>query len=435
MSGEGDLDVYLQSGCRDDFKQALIDSGFFRAIPNGSRRYSGVDNYIGYCTESESFGHVHIHYELVVGPDYAKSILLRPEDIFREPTIAYSDEYESCHVISSGDELRLALFRWLLKVRVKDFFATTKKLTDLIDEIIFLERKCCDSEDKKSTSTTFMKDPIGRVTLQQFLSVFKAQEFENKINLPYWIILKFKELCGRAYNKVITKANLFGSHMNLEYGHGKIIAFVGCDGSGKSTLLSETSKSIGSRINTSELHFGKPGFVLLYFARYLASLSRITVWERLQNLIFGISVLSLACARGLCFKKAEKYAKKGRLVFLDRLFVSDLGLDGGRDLKTVESSLGPDNLIVRLAKKIYDSVGTPNLLFVINAPMKTILDRRPEDDECELIYKKQLVDEYILRVNQSAVSCGHVRIVNNSKDLSMTKNSLIVEILRCVRGN
>lgn len=435
MNGEGDLDVYLQFGCRDDFKKALIDSGFFKVIPNASRRYSEVDNYIGYCADSGAFGHIHIHYQMVVGPDYAKSLLLRPGDVFKESTTAYSDQYESCHVISSRDELRLAIFRWLLKVRCKDFFTATKKLSDLIDEIQFLERQVCDDQFSKSIRENFRKASNRRVTLQQFLSVFKIQDMEVKIHLRLWLILKIKELCGRIYNKVVTQAGLFGPHMNLECGHGKIIAFVGCDGSGKSSLLSETSKTIGSRINTTELHFGKPGFFLLFFARYFTSLSKFVSSRKLQELIFGISVLILACARRLCFKKAEKQALKGKIVFLDRLFVRELGLDGGRDLKLVESSLGSNNLIFRFCRKMYNSIGNPSLLFVINAPIKTILERRAEDDEGELLYKKRLVDEYIMRVKQSNFSGSHVRIINNSNDFGFTKNGLIVDVVRCVRGN
>lgn len=438
LSGVGDLDVYTSVRNRDVLRKLLLQCGFREAFPSPVRIYNDVDNFIGACSDSGNFAHLHIHYRVLVGPDYAKKIILPHSTVFSNKTLTPNSMYPSFQLIAPSDEMRLSEQRLLLKIRLKDFFRATKKLESLVAEMTKISKNhgiSCNAYAQHICDGVRYKK---RVAVYDFFNLIRNPNSFWSVSFHKWIWLKIIEVAGRIANRYIDLLKPLDKRMDLRTSEGVVIAFVGCDGAGKSGLMESASRYIGQRINVRTFHFGKPSNFFGYASRKIAVVfSKISSGEspdgKINKIIFGTRALLVAIGRYLVSQKAKANAMKGKVVFVDRYYLEEIGLDGGRDLELLELNFGIKSYLYRLVASFYSKMPDPNLLIVVHAPLDDIVKRRPSDSLEGLQYKVAKINTFLDTISdqhpERKANINMVSIKNDSlfKDSADLVNSSVVK--------
>ena len=124
---------------------------------------------------------------------------------------------------------------------------------------------------------------------------------------------------------------------------------------------------------------------------------------------------------------------KGKVVFVDRYYLQQIGLDGGRDLELLELNFGLKSLIYRWVAYLYSSIPDPDLLIVVHAPLGDIIKRRPADSLHDLQSKISRINSFLDTINaehsKRKTNINMVSIKNDSlfKDSADLVNSSVAK--------
>src|SRR4029079_2495073 len=76
LAGRTDLDLLVDRADAARFTATVREAGFKPFISHSSRRFIGVEDWLGHDTESGRLVHLHVYYRLVLGEDHVKNHVL-----------------------------------------------------------------------------------------------------------------------------------------------------------------------------------------------------------------------------------------------------------------------------------------------------------------------------------------------------------------------
>ncbi len=116
LAGRTDLDLLVDRAHAAQFTAAVRDVGFKPFISHGSRRFIGVEDWLGHDPESGRLVHLHVYYRLVLGEDHVKNHVLPIEAaVLDDVVMRYGVK-----VPVPATELTILIIRALLKYRRTD---------------------------------------------------------------------------------------------------------------------------------------------------------------------------------------------------------------------------------------------------------------------------------------------------------------------------
>ena len=124
LNGETDLDLLVSQKDAQQFRKITFEHGFKQMISSPEKQFPGLEDYLGFDPESGRLIHLHIHYRLIIGKQYAKNYHLPLEECL----LASHQVVGGVKTSSVEWELAFLIVRALLKIKDRKFFLTTNRL-------------------------------------------------------------------------------------------------------------------------------------------------------------------------------------------------------------------------------------------------------------------------------------------------------------------
>jgi thymidylate kinase len=265
MSGEQDLDLFVDPKSLPKATMILMELGFKSAVARWGPNTPGIFHYFGLDLQNGKIIHVHLFRSILTGESFVKGHLFPFEGMLLENRsnigeikvaakaaelvvfvlrtfIKYGSLLDLLHLLGKSGALRKEL-RWL---QADDDMAASilllKKYCPVVDERLF--RQCILMLERESSLAARM---ILARKVRRRLRVY-AKYTPLRRFLAYVPVLWVKgqrRFTGNRKNKVLQSG-------------GATIAFVGADATGKSTLVNETGRWLGKIFAVRTVHVGKP---------------------------------------------------------------------------------------------------------------------------------------------------------------------------------
>jgi PST family polysaccharide transporter len=187
-----------------------------------------------------------------------------------------------------------------------------------------------------------------------------------------------------------------GSPKQLPSG-GAVIAIVGPDASGKSTMVAEAAAWLGKVFRVRTAHLGKPPStwltllpnLLVRLLRVVAPALRTSRKEAAgeepkaggQGLLYRLRAVMLAWDRRALALRLARKAARGWVVVCDRYPSAVVGAPDGARLKAPEDDPGQGWLrrwLARLENRLYRTIADPAVVVRLSAPLAVAIDRNKE---------------------------------------------------------
>jgi len=394
LQAEGDLDLLINRQDKGKFDEIVLLHGFKKANSRWERQFPGMEDYIGWDEEMDVLVHLHVHYQLVLGATYAKSIHLPIEQ-------KYLENIQKLGVVKVPDkrnELLVFLFRHVLKARIYDFLINRKIKNRTIEELDYLQSDLSLQDltpliDSIGMNTAILEGMIKSLRDRHPLGVLimkRKLQKAMKDRLRFSIIFQIgRPVMARLQYRFESLFQL-GSQGKRPSAGGFSIAVIGCDGAGKSTLVDELVSWLSQSYAVLDLHFGKPDQTLIsYIVLRVAHRVDIvlkdhhgSIAKTTKDFAAGMQQLFLAKDRYRALEKMRRAVGQGKVVVVDRY--PHKAIKQMESMSHIEHFKDSDNTLLRsLAKKTasyYSSFDMVGLLLVLKVSPEVSLSRRPEDD-------------------------------------------------------
>jgi thymidylate kinase len=417
LAGRTDLDLLVDRAHAAPFTAAVRGAGFKPFVSHPSRRYVGVEDWLGHDADSGRLVHLHVYYRLVLGEDHVKNHVLPIEG-------AVLDEAVTRHglkVPAPAVELTILIVRALLKYRRTDAAKDMLRLgrrgglpPSLRAEVADLARRVSASELRATAHrllpavapeifTDFLEvigtNPRDARALLRLRGAARRQlrPFER---LPWRTALAMSAAARlqrapglRWILRPRSKADL---RRKSSAAGGLTVAIVGADGAGKSTVTDEVVKWVGWRLSLRVAYLGtaRPAprtaaaQALSRAARRAAGRWRFPgpgsgALSALANLVTALRYVAEARDRADRVREGRRLAANGTLVLFDRFPLEWVRLqarpvDGPRI-----AELGPATergvlgALRRREERLYAGIGAPDLVVLLAIPPDVALARKP----------------------------------------------------------
>ena len=341
-SGEGDIDLLVDSVDGDRFVSILCRVGFKQAMPPVERQIPGTSHYYGLDSEVDKFIHLHVHHQIIFGHHATMTYHLplerpllassRPGKFFRTP----------------APEFELILFVISAIVRYSIYAATIRK-----------ERAWSLAERQNLEYLNSLADAAKtRQALERYLPLVEPTFFESCLRslqrqCSHWTRLKLKWQLHSRLKAHLRRAQFIDFLLRLKYwvinricrrvrrgsrnyltSGGKLIALVGGDGAGKSTAVTALYEWLSRSFCTTTIHLGKPSpsvctivvaiarRVALLFGKLFDLVRPLSTANRrrftLHDYLLLLRSVCIARDRYCLYKRARRLATNGTLVICDR---------------------------------------------------------------------------------------------------------------------
>lgn len=422
LAGEGDLDLLVDRRDKSKFDFLILKLGFKRANSRWERQFPGMEDYAGWDEKLDLIVHLHVHYQLVLGATYAKSIHLPIERKYLEDTYMYGE----IRIPEKKNELLVFLFRHILKARLYDFLINRKIKKRVIEELDYLQSDVPIGEVKPLLKMVGLKEalfeemvwclrkrsPLGVLYVKRKLQWAMCDRQRFSYGFSIWrpifarIQIRLDSLLGK------------NGQGKMPSSGGFVISVVGSDGAGKSSLVSALKSWLGQFFSVSLFHMGKPpqsmsSFVLLRLASRVLAMD--FEWMRAggfcRDFTMSIQQLLLAKDRYASMRKIRRLVGQGRIVITDRYPLPELTtMESMSSIVHLQQS--NHSLIRSLARRAatyYESYDEPGLMLVLKVSEGAAATRRPNDDIESL---KKRIDEVNLIPEKS-----NCYMIETDKDL------------------
>ncbi len=405
LAGRTDLDLLVDPEYERPFKLILGGLGIKPLLAPVSKRYPGLEHYLGFDPQTGRLFHLHVHFALVLGEQFVKNYTLPLEKHFLHSS------RPCCGVEVPAPELELIVLvlRALLKYRDRDGIKDILGIRSpgipehILDEITWLlEGTSIEQVEaalptlpldiRPKTVTAFLEtvrgDPRdGRRLLRLRSQVRRAlRPYQRRSRLIS--TLKYFQVLAQ---KIFIQRARPDKQMSLP-GRGLTVALVGVDGAGKSTLAGELSRWLRWKLDAPLHYLGSKqpsvwtnwSYILFRAMRRghreaSAILSEDNLIAKtllgLRQTFLALHHLSVGHDRVGRYRRGVREAGRGSVVVFDRFpFASPLDgpeiqmMDGGRLVEWM----------AKVEQRLYRRFEPVDLLVVLEASPEVSLRRKPD---------------------------------------------------------
>ncbi len=413
MSGEQDLDFFVDRKSLPKATTILMELGFKAAVVRWGSNTPGIFHYYGFDPQNGKIFHVHLFSSILTGESFVKGHLFPFERMLLENRsnigeikiaakpaelvvfvlrtfIKYGSLLDVLRLRRKSGELRREL-RWLQAENdIAASVALLKKYCPVIDGPLF--RQCVLMLDRESSLAARLI--LARKVRRRLRVYAKYTSFKRLLAYVPVLWVKVRRRFARdRKNKVLQSG-------------GAIIAFVAVDAAGKSTLVFETGRWLGKVFAVRTVHVGKPPSswrtapvnLALRLARRLFPQIRHRRHETPsgsthpggsqlgaeESLLLNnaISAVTLAWDRRNLTIKARRWATHGEIVICDRYPSEIIGAMDSPRLREQSTAGGTKaalyNWLVRVEQRLYQQIPPPDIVLRLGVSLETAQQRSRE---------------------------------------------------------
>lgn len=404
LAGETDLDLLVAEEDRERFARILARFDFKPVCSPPEKRYPGLEDFLGFDTETGGLVHLHVHHALVLGRQLVKNHRLPIES-------ALLTDVRTLHgvrVPSAELEMLLLVIRANMKLPLLQLLRYWHHPgVELLPKAIVREfRFLADDWDESRFSSVVQGSglPLSDAMLRAFVSGILTQSITTR-DLQRTRALIFRSLrrFRRGHPLLAGMRGVRGEFLRwrpirqlaprkktLPDG-GPVIALVGADGSGKTTLSGDLCAWLSWKLLARPVYFGIPKQAVRYrVLRWLAARLRSPRLSapgrplaahvvRLEQRLRAAQWLFVARRRLAAYQRARRLAERGAVVVADRFPVPEFRampepMDGPR----IRGELGAaQQRCAAREEALYDRIGRPSRAFVLRTSLETLRARKP----------------------------------------------------------
>ena len=418
LAGGTDLDLLVDRADAARFTATVRDAGFKPFISHSSRRYVGVEDWLGHDAGSGRLVHLHVYYRLILGEDYVKNHVLPIERLVL-------DEAAMLHgvlVPAPATELTILIIRALLKYRRTDGAKDALRLgrrggipPNLRAEVADLASRVTD--DELRTTAQRLVPSMSPDIFTEFVEVLRANHRDASALLRLraatrGALRSFERLPARTaavisvgsrlqraplLRRVLRPRTKSDLRRKSPAAGGLTVALVGPDGAGKTTVIDQVVKWLGWRLSLRVSYLGtaRPSTSTAAFQ----SLGRVArrapnalrpfigpaaagILARWASLVIALRYLAEARDRDRRAREGRRMAMNGALVVFDRypldwVRLATRPVDGPRIAELGDAS--GRGLLARLRRReeaIYARIPPPDLGILLTVDPETALARK-----------------------------------------------------------
>jgi len=438
LMGETDLDLLVDRKHSREFRQILLEHDVKPVLAAPGRRYSGLEDYLGFDRSSGKLFHLHVHYRLVLGEQFVKNYHLRIENQILDSVNLVS----GVKVPTPEIELIILCTRALLKFRdrdvIKDVFSIRSPgiPAHIRKELEYLsDQTTIEAVDQVLSADLNI---LPRETILEFISIIQVNArngrglFRLRKNLRNFLrsyqrysrekatYIYFKELWRRRNSFHPNK-----TQGRMTFANGGIsLALIGVDGAGKTTLHQQLIAWLSWKMDIRGFYLGskKPSKIsdLLYlvfrmFRRSQRDLSGrfgkdslIVQWlGSIKNNLLIAHYVSIGNDRYTRYLMATSSANNGSCVVYDRFPLEQISEEP--DFRLMDGPLSPavrenppgylGRTLISKELDYYQNMLLPDYLLVLDVDPEISIQRKPDHNREILSSKNRAIKDLLNNIN------------------------------------
>lgn len=437
VMGLTDIDILVDRSQSREFKEILYQCDYKPFISHPNRQFPAIEDYLGFDQDTGCLIHLHIHYRLVLGEQYAKNYYL-PLD---KPFLQHTYLHLGIKIPVPELEIMVLILRTLLKYRDRDVLtdmlnqgntggipaATLSELRYLLEQTSI--EKIVHARDTyahfipasliiKFLSAIQHSPRAGwtlyglRYAARRALMPYQRYSRMRARSMYYRVLLTRQWPFDRIFRRVLTGR---GKH-KIPVSGGLTIAFVGADGAGKSTIIKHIVKWLAWRMNVRAYYMGSSQPSLATRALKAGSYQAQRVHAGCRRIFGETNVVAQAAATPSRFLKNLRYVADGRdrygrflmgrrqaaqgsIIIYDRyplktVRIANHTADGPRIAASCNGSLGPiARTLAHAEENMYEKIQPAEHVFVLDVSPDVSQARKPEHKRVSIEAKAQAIKQ------------------------------------------
>jgi thymidylate kinase len=436
LAGRTDLDLLVDRADAGRFTVAIRDAGFKPFISHPSRRFVGVEDWLGHDAESGRLVHLHVYYRLILGEDHVKNHVLPIERQVLDDAIPRL----GVRVPAPATELTILVIRALLKYRRTDAAKDALRLgrrggipPALREEVADLAGQV--SPDELRAAAARLVPAMPPEIFPEFVETLRANHRDARTLLRLRAATRaalrpFERLPARTalaislgarlqraplLRSVLRPRSKADQRRKSSAVGGLTVAIIGPDGSGKSTVIDEIVRWLGWRLSLRVSYLGtarpsRPTAAVQFTSRLARRVSgRLPTLAGIANLVTAVRYLAEARDRAGRVREGRRLAANGALVLFDRyplewVRLANRPVDGPRVAELGDGAQrGLLDGLRRREEAIYARIPPPDLVILLTVDPATALARKPSVKPETISAKAQAVVEAASRASADGV--------------------------------
>jgi thymidylate kinase len=398
LSGLTDIDILVHPQDAHAYQRIIHACGFKLTVSRRGVGHPGVFHALAWDRESGRWLDLHTYHQVVSGDSLVKSFRFPVE----EEILANTASLHDVRVPAPSAELVLFLLRILLKHtslieirKVNSYYGPVRK------ELSWLLERSDVDEAAALYGEWF---PASRIPFQQIIDCVAKGSLTSRVAMGMrlgWALRNQRRIgqvaaiSSRMMRFGLKYAGRLRKRRNLSLlAGGSLIALVGPKGAGKSTLTKLFAKSLGTKLDVIQIHFGKPPQSwLTYLPRLIVSAARKArpheglgdqfdepegLDERRYSTLFLLGRLLTAVDRQRLLTRRMRAMSSGTIVISDGCHVTNAtGMDGSAfsDLAVSRARSPLQRWLMERERAIYRTLPRPRLVLQLSVPLETALER------------------------------------------------------------
>lgn len=408
--GETDLDILVDGEHLKDFTDIVLGLGFKELVSNSVVKHPFTFDYLGHCSKSGTYIHIHLHTKMVTGTKYAKefvipisSYVLDKSVVDRETMMHISDPKVEFILLALREGLKFNTGLKLdpsnnVKKKVKfaqleaDYLKSQFSLEELLQ---CLAESGLYSSSLESQLINMYQNDISIKMLRQFKRISKSVVKDYRIRSIVKTSLQYVNGRGKLIiHKILKRIGYYYGYKKRIKNNSKTITVIGIDGSGKSSIVRAVSTALRWKLDVATVYLGSgvgsKSIALKAVSSIsksrqkrdipLSSKSRRSVYrDFIKSLVF----LFIARDKYRKMRSIARYNRKGILVITDRY--PQVQNEGMNDGPKIQYNIRRSSIIFRALgnyeKKLYTKMVTkyPDIVVRLDVPVSVAFERKKEE--------------------------------------------------------